>query len=69
MLTIEKRNAMRLTMLLILSPMAVACASQSNHSPTWPTNLNVIHLSDGGVCLDGDSAIRLAELKAELEAM
>ena len=69
MLTIEKRNATRLMTLLILSPMMVACSSLSNHSPTWPANLNAIQLSDGGICLDKDSAVRLAELKADLESI
>ncbi len=69
MLIIEKRNAMRLVMLLTLSPIVVACGSLSNHSPTWPANLNVIQLSDGGICLDNDSAVRLAELKADLESI
>lgn len=69
MLTIEKRNAMRLIMLLTLSPMVAACSSLSNHSPTWPVNLNVIQLSDGGICLDKESAIRLSELIADLERL
>lgn len=60
---------MRLMLLLPLLLMAASCSSLTNHSPTWPQNLKVISLSDGGVCLSPDSAIRLAELKAELEAL
>jgi hypothetical protein len=53
----------------MLSLMVAGCASPTSHSVSWPTNLNVITLIDGGVCLDKDSAIRLAELRAQLEAM
>jgi hypothetical protein len=41
----------------------------SKNSPTWPTNLNVTKMSDGGVCLDEESAVRLAEFRADIEAM
>jgi hypothetical protein len=45
------------------------CASPTRPSVTWPTKLNVIKLADGGVCLDAESAIRLAELRADIEAL
>ncbi|WP_221073187.1 hypothetical protein [Vibrio alfacsensis] len=56
--------------LLLLSLILMnGCASPRQALPSWPANLKVIELSDGGVCLDKDSAIRLAELRAQLEAM
>lgn len=36
---------------------------------TWPQNLSVIELSDGGVCFDAESAKRLRDFKADLEAL
>lgn len=66
---INKLKPMRLTILPILLLMVVGCSSQANHSKIWPVNLNVIELSDGGICLDADSARRLAEFKADLEAI
>lgn len=60
---------MRQITLLTLSLMVAGCSLAPNPTPTWPTNLNVIELSGGGVCLDHDSAVRLAEFKASLEAM
>ncbi|MCU8203899.1 hypothetical protein M2H09_01195 [Vibrio vulnificus] len=49
--------------------MVVGCSTVRNPSPTWPTNLNVIELKDGGICLDKASAEKLAEFKADLEAI
>ncbi|MFL9806306.1 hypothetical protein AB6D40_022640 [Vibrio cyclitrophicus] len=66
---IVKRSVITRIMLVMLSLMVAGCASPTSHSVSWPTNLNVITLIDGGVCLDKDSAIRLAELRAQLEAM
>lgn len=65
---VPTKSVQRLT-LLALSLMVAGCANQTNHSASWPTNLNVIELSDGGICLDADGAKQLAELKAELEAL
>ncbi|MCC2521065.1 hypothetical protein [Vibrio coralliilyticus] len=58
-------------MILLLQSLILmmGCSSLTRPLPNWPQNLNVIELSDGGVCLDKGSAIRLAELKAQLEAM
>lgn len=55
-------------MLLGLSLMAVMSCSVMSPSPTWPTKLKTIQLSDGGICLSPESALRLAEFRAELEA-
>ena len=59
----------RMLLIALLSSSAIGCSSQINHSMTWPQNLNAIELSDGGVCFDAESARRLAEFKADLEAM
>lgn len=67
-LTCVKRRSI-LTTLLALSLMVVGCSSLPNRSVTWPTKLNVINLSDGGICLDAESAKRLAELRADIEAL
>lgn len=63
--------AKKTTLIVLLMPllMASGCSSLTHRSPTWPTNLNVIELSDGGVCLDAESARRLAEFRADLEVM
>lgn len=63
-----RRRKMHLLILLLLSVMVVGCSNQRQASLTWPQNLNVIELSDGGVCFDEESAKRLVELKAMLEA-
>jgi hypothetical protein len=52
-----------------LLTMMMGCSSLTKPSPTWPTNLKVISLSDGGICLDAESARRLAEFRADLEAI
>jgi len=49
--------------------MVASCTSLAARSPTYPKALNVIELADGGVCLDAESAKRLAQFKAELEAL
>lgn len=59
---------MRLMILLIILPTAVMSCTATNPLPTYPANLNVIKLNDGGVCFDKESAIRLSEFKADLEA-
>lgn len=65
----EAKKLMRLTILLMLLQTVAACASLISHTPTWPANLEVIKLSDGGICLSPESAVRLAEFKAELESL
>ncbi len=62
-------RAMTLLILLLIVVTAQGCSNQAQHSTSWPKNLNVIQLNDGGVCLDGDSARRLAEFRADLEAL
>lgn len=69
MFLIGIRRMITLITVLTLSLMVEACSTVTKPSPTWPTNLNVIELSDGGVCLDATSARRLAELRADLEAL
>ena len=59
----------RMLPIVLLSSLATGCSGQINHSMTWPQNLNVIELSDGGICLDSESARRLSEFKADFEAM
>ena len=54
--------------LLPLCLMVGGCSNLISPSPSWPTNLEVTELSDGGVCFSPDSAKRLAEFKADLEA-
>ncbi|WP_185839939.1 hypothetical protein [Vibrio cholerae] len=49
--------------------MVVSCSAVRKHSPMWPTNLTVIELADGGLCLDRASAEKLAAFKAELESL
>lgn len=59
-----------LAMLLVSTlPMVGGCSTATKPLPTWPTHLNVIELSDGGICLDNASAQKLAEFKADLEAL
>lgn len=60
---------MRMILLLLSLILMTACTSLTRPLPSWPQNLTVIELSDGGVCLDKGSAIRLAEFKAQLEAI
>lgn len=55
--------------IILLSLSVIGCSSLSNHSPTFPSNLNLISLSDGGICMDAESAKRLADFKAELESL
>ncbi|EFH74569.1 predicted protein [Vibrio cholerae RC385] len=49
--------------------MVVSCSAVRKPSPMWPTNLTVIELADGGLCLDRASAEKLAAFKAELESL
>lgn len=65
--TREKRISLTIILLAQLV-MVAGCSSQIRNSPTFPVNMTVIELSDGGVCLDADSAKRLAEFRAELES-
>ena len=58
----------KMLLMVLLSSSVIGCSSQTSHSKTWPQNLNVIELSDGGICLDAESTRRLAEFKADLEA-
>lgn len=62
-------KSVRQIILLPLLLTVAGCSSLTSHSPTWPTGLTVIELSDGGVCLDAESARRLAEFRADLEAL
>ena len=55
------------TTLLILSVTAVMSCTATKHLPNYPSNLNMISLSDGGVCFDVQSTKKLAEFRAELE--
>lgn len=66
---IVKTKKMLLMIPLTLLLMVAGCASLTSPTPTWPTNLNVTELSDGSVCFDHNSAVRLAEFKADLEAL
>lgn len=66
------KNVKQLTMLLkllLMVMMITSCSSLTSHTPSWPTNLEVIKLSDGGVCLSPESAKRLAEFRADLESL
>lgn len=64
-------NGNKMPVMLLVSTllMVVGCSTVRHRSPTWPTNLNVIELKGGGICLDKASAQKLAEFKAELEAI
>lgn len=55
-------------LLALLLVTLTGCASQTQVTPTWPA-LDVIELSDGGVCLSPDSAMKLAEYRALLESL
>ena len=59
----RKRKMMQLIMLLMLSLTVAGVRSLISHTPTWPANLEVIKLSDGGICLSPESAVRLAEFR------
>lgn len=59
----------RMLAITLLSLLATGCSILKSHSPTFPSDLNLISLSDGGVCMDSESVRRLAEFKAELERM
>lgn len=65
---IKLKLKMQLMILLPVLLMVGSCSTANNRSVTWPTNLEVIKLSDGGVCLSPESAKRLAEFKAHLES-
>ncbi|WP_274882432.1 hypothetical protein [Vibrio harveyi] len=67
--TTRKQRLLTLLTLLLTVAMVNGCSSLANHSKTWPVDLNVIELSNGGICMDADSARRLAEFKADLEAL
>ena len=67
-LTVKTKKMLRMIPLTLLL-MAAGCTSLTSRTPTWPTNLNVTELSDGSVCFTKDSAVRLAEFKADLEAL
>lgn len=67
LLTGTIRKSLMITLLMPLL-MVAGCSSPTKPSPTFPTNMNVIQLADGGVCLDAESAKRLADFRAELEA-
>lgn len=58
----------KIILLTLLLTMA-GCTSLIKPSLTFPENLNVIQLSDGGVCLDYESAKALAVFKAQYEAL
>lgn len=58
----------KIILLLFLLTM-VGCTNLTRPSLTFPENLNVIQLSDGGVCLDSESAKALAVFKAQYEAI
>ncbi len=62
-------SAKKMLPIILLSLSVIGCSSLSNHSPTFPSNLNLISLSDGGICMDAESAKRLADFKAELESL
>lgn len=68
MLSIVRKRKMLLMILLPLCLMVGGCSNLISPSPSWPTNLEVTELSDGGVCFSPDSAKHLAEFKADLEA-
>jgi hypothetical protein len=36
---------------------------------SWPQNLDLMKMSDGGVCLSPDAAVLLKNLRVELEAL
>ncbi len=62
----NKRQPILLVSILL---MVVSCSAVRKPSPMWPTNLTVIELADGGLCLDRASAEKLAAFKAELESL
>ncbi|MGI0120247.1 hypothetical protein [Zooshikella sp. RANM57] len=59
---------MKKILLLQLLIMMTGCSLHLQHIPSWP-KLDVIQLSDGGVCLSPDSARKLARYRAELESL
>ncbi|WP_162809593.1 hypothetical protein [Vibrio cholerae] len=63
---VNKRQPILLVSILL---MVVSCSTVRKPSPMWPTNLTVIELADGGLCLDRASAEKLAAFKAELESL
>lgn len=65
---ILRKKKMLLVPLLIMSLMVGGCGVAKKPFPTYPQNLNVIKLSDGGFCVDRVSAEKLATLRAELES-
>ena len=65
----ESESVMRLITLLAISPLVAGCVGQTRQSVTYPNNLEVIVTKDDWVCLSPDSARRLSEFKADLEAM
>ncbi|MGY6509078.1 hypothetical protein ACXIUH_08920 [Vibrio parahaemolyticus] len=63
------KKPLRMPMMLLATWLMVAgCASQSSQPPSWPPNLNITLMSDGGVCFDKESASRLSDFKTQLEA-
>ena len=69
---VKRKSILKILLVLLLMTLMglmAGCSSQTNRSVTWPVKLNVIELIDGGVCLDAESAKRLAELRADIEAL
>ncbi len=61
----KEKQYMKLGVILLLTSLTLtACSNQTKALPSFPMELNVISLSDGGICLDAESARRLAEYKA-----
>lgn len=66
---IEAKRKMRPIILVSFCLVVASCTSLIQPTPTFPEKLNVTILSDGGLCMDAESAKRLAEFKADLEAL
>ena len=64
----EGASVMRLITLLAISLTVVGCGGLKRQSVAYPNNLDVIVTKDDWVCLSPDSARRLSEFKADLEA-
>ena len=65
----ERIKKMRLIILLIPFLTVGGCSLASQPMPTYPVNLNVMKLDGGGICLDKESADKLAAFIADLEAL
>lgn len=63
-----KRKCLMMPLTLSLT-MIAGCSTLTSKSATYPANLEVVITNDDWVCLSPESARRLSEFRADLEAI